>query len=572
MKDTIIQTDQTTANLKTASLTTLEAIIHQVQQGQTDAFGALVERFQDMAVGYSYSILGDFGLAEDAAQDAFLNAYLALAQLRTPAAFPGWFRRIVFKQCDRLVRGKKQLFVPIEHAEGIVDPNADLLNGIVLNETKETVHRAISTLPLHEREVVALFYIGQHSHKEIAAFLELPLSTVKSRLYSARQRLKERILTMIQDTLPTNRPSRDNQFTEQAKRLFQATTSGNVDAVRHLLANNSDLANATGLFPNPLWHTEATALQLAVMYGRKDIVDLLLKHGANIDEPDEKYKFTPLHQALDLGFIPSYRELNMPQFLLDRGAQKDIFAALWSDDLETLQALLKADPSCANAIGPSNKTPLCYAWNVEIAKLLLDHGADMFARVESRSWENHTPLREATGDVLRFLLDHANIDHDLFILCKLGETEKVLAMVEADRSLLEAKTNMDHVLGDGFPLLHLAIVYKQLPIVKGLLALGADVNQRMMTAYDQTPLHQAVIFGPTGLLDPIPDNLAEIEEGGVLRLLPELPRLLLEYGADVTAKDAKKHWTPLQWAEANLEDETDRSEVIALLKAHDEKA
>ncbi|NIR02616.1 MAG: RNA polymerase subunit sigma-24, partial [Gemmatimonadales bacterium] len=63
--------------------------------------------FQDMAVGYAYSILGDFHLAEDAAQEAFVQAYLDLRKLRVPQAFPSWLRRIVFKQCDRFTRRKR---------------------------------------------------------------------------------------------------------------------------------------------------------------------------------------------------------------------------------------------------------------------------------------------------------------------------------------------------------------------------------------------------------------------------------------------------------------------------------
>ena len=74
----------------------LTSLVVQVQQGQPEAFEALVRRFQDMAVGYAYSLLGDIHRAEDAAQEAFIAAYFDIAALRNPAAFPGWFRRIVF--------------------------------------------------------------------------------------------------------------------------------------------------------------------------------------------------------------------------------------------------------------------------------------------------------------------------------------------------------------------------------------------------------------------------------------------------------------------------------------------
>ena len=67
-----------------------------------------------MAVGYASAQLRDQHLAEDAAQDAFLKAFVDLGQLHEPAAFPGWFRRIVYKHCDRIRRRRRLHLVPLE--------------------------------------------------------------------------------------------------------------------------------------------------------------------------------------------------------------------------------------------------------------------------------------------------------------------------------------------------------------------------------------------------------------------------------------------------------------------------
>ncbi len=72
-----------------------------------EAFGQIVQRFQDMAYGCAYAVLGDFHLAQDAAQEAFLTAYRRLADLRQPRAFPPWLRRIVLSQCSRITRRKR---------------------------------------------------------------------------------------------------------------------------------------------------------------------------------------------------------------------------------------------------------------------------------------------------------------------------------------------------------------------------------------------------------------------------------------------------------------------------------
>lgn len=85
----------------------VEQSVCAAQQGEAKAFAALVHHFQDRAVGYVFGLLGDFHLAQDAAQDAFLEVHRTLADLREPAAFPAWFRKIVFKHCDRRLRRKR---------------------------------------------------------------------------------------------------------------------------------------------------------------------------------------------------------------------------------------------------------------------------------------------------------------------------------------------------------------------------------------------------------------------------------------------------------------------------------
>ncbi|MBV7338204.1 sigma-70 family RNA polymerase sigma factor [Chloroflexi bacterium TSY] len=167
----------------------------QSQAGQTDAFERLVRRFQEMAIGYSYSLLGDYSLAEDVAQDAFLTAYLCLSQLRNPAAFPGWFRRIVFKQADRVVRRKQLATVGLENASRQISDQPELVEVFVQNEVRRAIDEAVASLPSHEHTIFVRFYFYQQSYKTISSALDLPVSTVKSRLYSARKRIKEHIMS-----------------------------------------------------------------------------------------------------------------------------------------------------------------------------------------------------------------------------------------------------------------------------------------------------------------------------------------------------------------------------------------
>lgn len=170
------------------------------QRGDREAFGTLVRRFQDMAVGYSYSLLLDFPLAEDAAQEAFLQCYLHLPRLRDPEAFPAWFRRIVFSQCTRHLRGRRPLSVPIECAASL--PDFDSGRQMEEMTLRETLRRAFLLLSEAERAAVILFHLQGYSHREIAAMLSIPISTIKSRLHSARGKLRVGLLTE-RETLQT---------------------------------------------------------------------------------------------------------------------------------------------------------------------------------------------------------------------------------------------------------------------------------------------------------------------------------------------------------------------------------
>jgi len=185
-----------------------------------ESFREIVTRFQDLAYGCAYALLKDFWMAEDVAQEAFITAWQKLGQLRQPEAFPGWFKRIVLNECHRLTRGKRLQFVALEPglstASKKADPGqSDPQARAEQHELSDRVRAAIGALPEHERLVTTLFYLGEYSQKEISAFLELPVSTVVKRLYSARQRLKQEMIEMFKDDLREHRPSRNQKFAEQ---------------------------------------------------------------------------------------------------------------------------------------------------------------------------------------------------------------------------------------------------------------------------------------------------------------------------------------------------------------------
>src|SRR5438128_11531340 len=104
--------------------------------------------FQDMAYACAYAVLGEFYLAEDAAQEAFISAWQKLDQLRQPEAFPGWFRRIVLTECNRLTRGKRLPIVSLNDGANLHAPNTDPQTAIEKDELKKAVFTAIKKLSL----------------------------------------------------------------------------------------------------------------------------------------------------------------------------------------------------------------------------------------------------------------------------------------------------------------------------------------------------------------------------------------------------------------------------------------
>jgi RNA polymerase sigma factor (sigma-70 family) len=219
----------------------LKSLIEKAQTGDLDAYGMIVRRFQDMAVGYAYSIIGDFHLAEDAAQEAFIEAYPNLSKVYGPAAFPGWLRKIIFKHCDRLARRKRIEIVSLEAAINLPSKEKEPAEAVEEKEMKDNVLTAIAALPEKERVVTTLFYINGYSHQEIAEFLEIPVTTVNHRLRSSRKRLKQRMITMVQDNLQEKRPSKDGRYANKVQ-LFNAAETGNVDKVKELLTSDATRA------------------------------------------------------------------------------------------------------------------------------------------------------------------------------------------------------------------------------------------------------------------------------------------------------------------------------------------
>ncbi len=173
--------------------------------GDTQAFTALMQQYQNLALGYAFSKLGDFQLAQDVVQDSFVIAYHKLDSLEKPDSFPSWIRGIVHHRCHRMFRtqAQNQRLHSAKSQDEMTDfPTHETAPESELNlaQQKALLLEAVRKLPEKQREIVTLFYLEEQSQAEVANFLGIPVSSVNNHLYKARQTIKRRLTTMAQET------------------------------------------------------------------------------------------------------------------------------------------------------------------------------------------------------------------------------------------------------------------------------------------------------------------------------------------------------------------------------------
>jgi len=182
----------------TTSSPSLASVVELAQCGDNAAVEELVRRCRDMATRYAFGVLRDRALAEDVAQEALAHAVESIGGLKVPQAFIPWFRKIVYRYCDRIIREKRPTVVPladlVEPANG--DPSPEEL--VLRAERALAVRAAIARLPDAQRDAATTFYLEGLTQAEAAHALGISVSTINNRLHAARRTL-ERNLAFMND-------------------------------------------------------------------------------------------------------------------------------------------------------------------------------------------------------------------------------------------------------------------------------------------------------------------------------------------------------------------------------------
>ena len=176
-----------------------EELVASSLAGDRSAFDLLVLRWDRKIQGAIYRLIGSEEEARDLCQEAFLKAYRGLGAFKGEARFSSWLYQIALNLCrDRMRRRRGRTFVSLDALEAdgqapVLRDDTTALDLALARDLQHRVKAAVLALPEEQREVIVLKEYEGLTFQQIADVLDLPVSTVKTRLYRGLDKLKERL-------------------------------------------------------------------------------------------------------------------------------------------------------------------------------------------------------------------------------------------------------------------------------------------------------------------------------------------------------------------------------------------
>ena len=197
-------------------------IIHKCLNGDSAAFGLLVDKYKASIFALAYFKLQNFHDAEDITQEVFIKAYQKLSTLKRWDNFLAWLYAITANLCTDLIRSRSKR----PDLEFIADQNSGFFSDTSINsyqneQMHESLYEALASLPEIYRQVLTFYYFGGMSSVEIARFLGMSPNTVDKRLSRARAKLKKEMLEMMSKTYDQHKlqPSFTFRIVEMVKQI-----------------------------------------------------------------------------------------------------------------------------------------------------------------------------------------------------------------------------------------------------------------------------------------------------------------------------------------------------------------
>lgn len=163
-----------------------KVLVTRTLEGERNAFGELVDRYQKVVYNVAYRVVGNKPDAEDVAQTVFLKVYENLSTYNPRYQFFSWLYRIAVNEA---VNAKKRLHKSVELTEDSILSPTTPFDGAVAMDVENQIGAAMMSLSPESRAILILRHYQEFTYRDIAYIMELTEQKVKSRLYSARQRL-----------------------------------------------------------------------------------------------------------------------------------------------------------------------------------------------------------------------------------------------------------------------------------------------------------------------------------------------------------------------------------------------
>lgn len=173
------------------SRATVADLVVAAQAGDRDAFGQLVERYQDAIYHTALRKTGNAAEAQELVQDVFVQALRKIEQLRQPEAFGGWLRSIASRLAiNAAIRRKAVQPIESETLDAVcIDDDSTPLGDALQRERVRHVRAGLRRLKPLDRSTLVAFYVDGQSLAEMSTKFDSPIGTIKRRLHTARKRL-----------------------------------------------------------------------------------------------------------------------------------------------------------------------------------------------------------------------------------------------------------------------------------------------------------------------------------------------------------------------------------------------
>ena len=175
------------------SLATTAELVTAAQEGDNEAFGALVSRFERMVQAVCWQRLRHHAESQEASQEVFIKALEKLSQLNEPAAFPGWLRSIAVRQSINRASRRRPAAVEPHMLETVGGRAEAPLSSLLARERVDQLHQGLGRLAKLDRSTLVAFYLQGQTLLEMSDEFAAPVGTIKRRLHVARKRLAKEL-------------------------------------------------------------------------------------------------------------------------------------------------------------------------------------------------------------------------------------------------------------------------------------------------------------------------------------------------------------------------------------------